>query len=87
MEAVASEVSKRLAGPKASEFSRQHLANTLWAYATLDVDAGKRFLGAASRAMALRAHECNPQEISNTVWACAKLSTPLSPDCCFSALF
>ena len=37
MSAVASEVSARLASPGAAKFSRQNLANILWAYASLKV--------------------------------------------------
>lgn len=37
MNAVASEVSARLASPGAAKFSRQNLANILWAYASLEV--------------------------------------------------
>ena len=34
---VADEVTSRLATTSASLFSRQHLANLIWAYATLEV--------------------------------------------------
>ena len=39
--AVADEVTSRLASPAASTFSRQHLANLIWAYATLEVQLQK----------------------------------------------
>ena len=35
--AAADEVTSRLASPNATSFSRQHLANFIWAYATLEV--------------------------------------------------
>ena len=35
--AAADEVTSRLASANASTFSRQHLANLIWAYATLEV--------------------------------------------------
>ena len=42
MPAIVSEVVRRLreGGEAAAEFSRQHLANTVWATATLDYDPG-----------------------------------------------
>ena len=70
---VAVEVTKRLSGASAVHCSRQHLANTVWAYATLDHSGGSLFLGKVAAALTKRAGECNPQEISNTVWAYAKL--------------
>lgn len=78
--AVAGEVSKRLSGPAGSAFSRQHLANTVWAYATMEHGAGqqngpiKGFLSALAKALTQRAGDCNPQEISNVCWAFARLS-------------
>jgi hypothetical protein len=35
--AAADEVTSRLASSNATSFSRQHLANFIWAYATLEV--------------------------------------------------
>ena len=37
MASIASEVTARLGGDGAKAFSRQHLANLLWAFATLEV--------------------------------------------------
>lgn len=34
---VASEVTARLSGAESAAFSRQHLANLIWSYATLEV--------------------------------------------------
>lgn len=64
----------RLGKPEeAIKFSRQHLANCLWAMATLELLPSGRLLAAVAEAMKERANDCNPQEISNTVWAFAKL--------------
>lgn len=64
----------RLGKPEeAIKFSRQHLANSLWAMATLELLPSSRLLAAVAEAMKERASDCNPQEISNTVWAFAKL--------------
>lgn len=71
--AVAVEVTKRLSGVQSSAFSRQHLSNTVWAFATVDYNGGSLFLSKLAKALTERAAECNPQEISNTVWAFAKL--------------
>ena len=67
------EMIERLSSPTAVAFSRQHLANTVWAFATVEYEGGSYFLGKLARALTLRAGDCNPQEISNTVWAFAKL--------------
>ena len=37
MASIASEVTARLGGSQAGSFSRQHLANLIWAFATLEV--------------------------------------------------
>ena len=37
MVSIAREVTARLAGAEAGSFSRQHLANLIWAFATLEV--------------------------------------------------
>ena len=74
MKAVEKEMTARLAEPEeAAKFSRQHLANSLWAMATLELLPSGRLLHAIAEAMTERASDCNPQEISNTVWAFAKL--------------
>ncbi len=74
MQAVEVEVTTRLGVPEeAIKFSRQHLANSLWAMATLELLPSGRLLAAVADAMKERASDCNPQEISNTVWAFAKL--------------
>ena len=74
MQAVEVEVTARLGMPEeAIKFSRQHLANSLWAMATLEMLPSGRLLAAVAEAMKERASDCNPQEISNTVWAFAKL--------------
>ena len=74
MSAVAAEGVARLGRPQeASKFSRQHLANSLWAYATLSLRPSPAFLEAAAAAMRERVAQCNPQEISNTVWAFATI--------------
>ena len=74
MQAVEIEMTKRLGQPEeAAKFSRQHLANSLWAMATLELLPCGRLLAAVAAAMKERASDCNPQEISNTVWAFAKL--------------
>lgn len=74
MQAVEMEVTARLGMPEeAIKFSRQHLANSLWAMATLELLPSGRLLAAVAEAMKERASDCNPQEISNTVWAFAKL--------------
>lgn len=74
MQAVEVEVTARLGVPEeAIKFSRQHLANSLWAMATLELLPSGRLLAAVAEAMKERASDCNPQEISNTVWAFAKL--------------
>jgi hypothetical protein len=78
MSAAATEVTIRLTQGESETFSRQHLANTVWAYATLEVDPGWRLLSAMADAMCQRAADCNPQEISNTVWAMAKLRASFS---------
>ncbi|KAK9861764.1 hypothetical protein WJX84_008936 [Apatococcus fuscideae] len=56
-----------------SMFTRQHLANMLWAYATLETHPGLSMLSLATSDLAKMAPTCNPQELSNTVWALAKL--------------
>lgn len=71
--AVTVEIMSRLSGPTGSDFSRQHLSNTAWAFATVGYEGGSLFLSTLARALTDRAAECNPQEISNTVWAFAKL--------------
>lgn len=85
MAAVATEILARLARPQeASKFSRQHLANSLWAFATLSLHPSASFLEAAAAAMRERVSQCNPQEISNTVWAFATIgewSSLPSTDC------
>lgn len=74
MHAVEMEMSMRLGKPdEAIKFSRQHLANSLWALATLELLPSGRLLAAVAEAMKERASDCNPQEISNTVWAFAKM--------------
>lgn len=74
MSAVEMELTSRLSQPEeACKFSRQHLANSLWALATLERLPSGRLLTALAGAMQERASDCNPQEISNTVWAFAKL--------------
>ena len=74
MTAVEVEMTTRLSQPEeAAKFSRQHLKDSLWAFATLDLQPGPHLLTAATDAMQQRAGDCNPQELSNTVWACAKL--------------
>lgn len=79
LSAVAVEVVARLGDQRGQDFSRQHLANTMWALATLDYNPGRRALDVMAEALASRAAECNPQEMSNTVWAYAKLgAAPLS---------
>ena len=79
MSAVEVEMTARLGKPEeASKFSRQHLANSLWALATLERLPSGQLLIALAAAMQARASQCNPQEISNTVWACAKLGQPCS---------
>lgn len=79
MSAVEMEMTARLGKPEeASKFSRQHLANSLWALATLERLPSGRLLTALAGAMQERASDCNPQEISNTVWAFAKLGQPCS---------
>ena len=78
MHAVEVEVTARLEKPEeAVKFSRQHLANSLWAMATLELLPPGRLLAAVADAMRDRASDCNPQEISNTVWAFAKLGKPV----------
>lgn len=77
MQRVSAEVVQRLSGTSAAAFSRQHLSNTMWAFATLEFDPSRAFLGHVARAMTQRAGECNPQEISNTVWAFARLREAL----------
>ena len=67
------ELIERLSSATAVAFSRQHLANTVWAYATVEYEGSSYFLGKLAKALTLRAGDCNPQEISNTVWAFAKL--------------
>ncbi len=84
MQAVEVEVTARLGVPEeAIKFSRQHLANSLWAMATLELLPSGCLLAAVAEAMKERASDCNPQEISkektlsfgvsNTVWAFAKV--------------
>ncbi|KAL4855247.1 RAP domain-containing protein [Chlorella vulgaris] len=73
--AIAEEVKRRLLDPTgAATFSRQHLANFVWAAATVDYDLGSRTLMCIAEALVSRADLCNPQEVSNSVWAFAKLS-------------
>ena len=79
--AVSLNVIERLSSPTAVAFSRQHLANTVWAFATIEYEGGSYFLSKLARALTLRAGDCNPQEISNTVWAFAKLREVLIPTC------
>ncbi len=71
--AVTVEVIERLSSATAVAFSRQHLANTAWAFATVEYEGGSYFLSKLAKALTIRAKDCNPQEISNTVWAFAKL--------------
>ncbi|KAK9842858.1 hypothetical protein WJX74_003528 [Apatococcus lobatus] len=83
LNAVAHEVSLRLkvtAGRQlpienssSTMFTRQHLANILWAYATLETHPGVAMLRLAIHDLAILAPACNPQELSNSVWALARL--------------
>ena len=85
MSAVEAEVIARLGKPhEAAKFSRQHLANSLWAVATLDSHPSRHLLAAVAQALQERVKECNPQEISNTVWAFARLGkqSPGDPQHC-----
>lgn len=67
MASIATEVTRRLLEPTAADdFSRQHLANLVWALATLEYDPGKRSLLALADALVNRADLCNPQEVSNS---------------------
>ena len=89
MSGVEMELTARLSkAEEAAKFSRQHLANSLWALATLERLPSGRLLIAVAEAMKERASDCNPQEISNTVWAFAKLGKPLllftAVCCCFA---
>lgn len=74
MEAAAYIVTQRLQGSEADDFSRQHLSNLIWAYATMEKQPGGGMSDATAKAMALRVQYCNPQELSNTVWSFAKLN-------------
>ena len=82
---MAGEVRLRFMGPQGTAFSRQHLANTVWAYATVEYGAGqvpngtfKAFLNALARALTQRAGDCNPQELSIVCWAFARLRESIS---------
>lgn len=87
MHAVEMELASRLSKPaEAATFSRQHLANSLWALATLEKAPSPRLLVALADAMKERVSDCNPQEISNTVWAFAKLGRLLRQLRCCSCL-
>ena len=52
LEAVSEEVAARLNSAEAqgTQWSRQHLANLLWAYATLDLHPGARMMAAVVEA-------------------------------------
>ena len=55
---------------RVSEFNAQNLANTAWAFATVNRPDDKLFI-ALARAAAQRGSEFNAQELANTAWAFA----------------
>jgi hypothetical protein len=55
-----------------SGFSPQHLASTVWAYATAGVRADALYAALAEAAMRNGVGSFTPQELANTVWAYAK---------------
>ena len=52
----------------------QHIANTLWAYATMGERPGAGVVGALEGRLRAVAGECKPQHIANTLWAACGLA-------------
>lgn len=74
LEAISNEVTARLQDPeRAAAFSRQHLANLIWALAATNFPVSQQTFSAVCGAILTRADTCLPIEIANTVYACAKL--------------
>ncbi|KAG1660821.1 hypothetical protein FOA52_010246 [Chlamydomonas sp. UWO 241] len=63
----------REAEPRLRDFEPQHLANTVWALATLDIHADSTFTAALLKEAMQKLRDFNPQNLANTVWALAKL--------------
>ncbi|KAG1677580.1 hypothetical protein FOA52_014478 [Chlamydomonas sp. UWO 241] len=62
----------KAAAPQLRDFERQHLANTVWALATLGHKHGA-FVAALLMVATLELREFTPQALANTVWALATL--------------
>jgi len=58
----------------AGVFNPQHIANTLWAYATLGIQPGAGLVACLERRAAAVVGEFNPQDIANTLWAYASMN-------------
>jgi hypothetical protein len=71
---VVGEVTRRLLDPEKEKiFSRQHLANYIWALATAEYDPGEVALRAAAESLRTRLSLCIPQELTNACSGFAKL--------------
>ena len=57
----------------AGECIPQHIANTLWAYATMGERPGAGVVGALEGRLRAVAGECSLRQISDMLWACARL--------------
>ena len=70
MTALAREMNRRVAS-----FNPQELANTAWAFVTLD-QADAPLFTALAREAERRVRDFKPQEFANTAWAFAKALLP-----------
>jgi hypothetical protein len=66
---------ERRAEAISGEFNSQHIANTLWAYATMGVKPGEWMMGELERRAEAISGEFNSQEVANTLWAFATMGT------------
>ena len=55
------------------EFNSQHVANTLWAYATMRARPGERIMRQLERRVEAISGEFNSQAVANTLWAFATI--------------
>ena len=65
----------RAARWRVSELNAQNLANTAWAFATVDQSDEKLF-GLFARAAERRVSQFNAQELANMAWAFATVGQP-----------
>jgi hypothetical protein len=77
---------ERRAEAISGEFNSQHVANTLWAYATMGRKPGEGMMGQLERRAEAISGEFNSQEVANTLWSMCFFCTLSSDmDCGFLA--